>query len=530
MMQTIIEFIKKYRLAIYSGLLIGFSYIPFPPWAVLFCYVPLWLGILNNNWNYKESFIAGWLTQFLLTLIGFHWVAYTTHEYGHFPWIVSIIALLLFCTFFHIYIPLALLFSVWLRKTFRLNHPSFIFTMALVMSFAERLWPSIFPWNMGYALFWGKLPIYQWADTIGFLGLSTLLFIFNALITVSLQSHHQKKWWPAIAALIIFAILNVTGYYHKKPWDSFDSQLNFLAIQANIGNTEKIEAEKGRGYQEYIIQKFITLSQKNLSQFPDTDILIWPETAIPEYMDLPLHERYFPKMLGLGLSQLKRPVLTGAYSKDLSIEDRDRSVFNALFLLDDKAKELSPPYRKTHLLAFGEYLPLTDTFPILLKWLPFIANFGRGIGPMNLQWNKSPDNLIKLGGQICYEGLYPEFTRSLAKQGTQILINVTNDSWFGTTSEPRQHMIMTFARAIESRRPLMRATNTGVTSAVLANGQLLERSPLHQEWAGLFKIKYQRSPKLTFYSLYGHWDWLYWLVLLLVILYRGRKNARATKS
>ncbi len=530
MMQRLIKFFKKYQLSIFSGVLIGFSYIPFSPWAVLFCYAPLLLFIAQNNLSYKETFIAGWLTQFILTLIGFHWIAYTAYEFGHFPWSISFLALILFCVFFHIYIPLALVISLGLKKLCRLGPVSFIFVMALALSFMERIWPSIFAWNMGYSLLWAKWPIYQWADTIGFLGLSTLLFIFNALIAVSLQMQSKKKWEPAIFAILIFLVLNISGHFHKKPWDATDAELNFLAIQANIGNAEKIAAEKGQGFQGTIIQKFLDESKKNLMAFPEADILIWPETAIPEYLDINLRGRFFTNMLENGLLQIKKPLITGSYSKEVKIANRDRSVFNALFLLDEQGRPLSQPYRKTHLLAFGEYLPFTDTFPILLKWLDFIANFGRGDGPMLMTWNKSLDHFIHFGGQICYEGLYPEFSRSLSQQGAHILVNVTNDSWFGKSAEPYQHMIMTFGRAIETRRPLMRATNTGITSAIMANGEMLDQSPIHQEWAGIFKVKYQKSPSQSFYVLYGHLDWIIWLIFLMVLLIRGRKHVRITKS
>lgn len=106
----------------------------------------------------------------------------------------------------------------------------------------------------------------------------------------------------------------------------------------------------------------------------------------------------------------------------------------------------------------------------------------------------------KLGPQICYEGLYPWFSRGLSKAGAEIFVNVTNDSWFGTYFEPRQHLYMTLARAIEFRRPLLRSTNTGITTAILANGEILEMSPMGKEWFGQFNVPYRRAPPHTFYE------------------------------
>ncbi len=527
MMQTFVKFIKKYRGPIISGLLTGFTYIPFPSWAVLFCYVPLWIFILKNELSLKEVFIAGWLTQFLLTLIGFHWIAYTAHEFGGFPWILSIVTLILFCTFIHLYIPLSVVLAAGLKRKCQLSPGGTLLVCALSLSLLERIWPSIFPWNLAYGLLWTKLPMFHWADSLGFLGLSTILFLLNALIAYGFVTSRKKEM--IAAALVIFLVLNVSGSFHQKPWQETDSEFRALAIQANIGNAEKVQAEKGYAFQEFIIGKFISDTRSGLEKYPDTDLIVWPETAIPYYMDQIFHEHRYPRMIKEALNLFKKPLLAGAYSQEPSIQNRDHSVFNALFLLGDNSNVIGSPYRKTHLLAFGEYLPLSENFPILLKWLPFIANFGRGQGPQILTWPRSPNENLNFGGQICYEGLYPDFSRELSKQGAQILANVTNDSWFGKTFEPNQHMIMTFARAIETRRPLIRSTNTGITSAILADGEILEKSPTHTTWFGQFKIKYLKSPPQTFYVLYGHWDWVIWLILLIGIVVRGLVHVRVTK-
>jgi len=530
MMQKILNIFKSYPWAILSGALIGSTYIPFPPWAILFCYAPLWASLIKKNSSAKEAFVAGWLTQLTLTLIGFHWIAHTAHEFGGFPWILAVITLLLFSSLMHVYIPCAAAVAVLLRQKFKLSPLASVFVFALTLSLTERLWPSLFPWNLGYTLLWGRLPLFHWADTVGFLGLSTIVLLINALISWSLLTTGPKRWVAAGAGLLVFGVLNVTGAIHGEKWKSTDSQVRFLAIQANIGNMEKVYAEQGKAYQGHIIQKFLSESKKALQIFPESEILIWPETAIPAYMDNSQKENKYSKMMADGLKEIKKPLLSGAYSKDANIADPERSVFNALFLLDSEGRELSPAYRKTHLLAFGEYLPLSETFPILLKWLPFISNFGRGQGPEILSWPRTPEAPVHIGGQVCYEGLYPEFSRGLSLKGAHILANVTNDSWFGSTFEPEQHLTMTLARAIETRRPLIRSTNTGITTGILASGELLPQSPIHQLWSGELVISYLKNPPQTWYVLFGHWDWLLWVLVLAALLFMGHRHARSAKS
>src|SRR4051794_35394248 len=106
-MQSAFRWLTRYRLPILSGILIGTSYIPFPPWTLFFCLVPLWSFYLEHPLEPKRIFIAGWISQFLLTLIGFHWIAHTAYAFGHMPWSVSLIVLLGFCTFAHLHIPIA---------------------------------------------------------------------------------------------------------------------------------------------------------------------------------------------------------------------------------------------------------------------------------------------------------------------------------------------------------------------------------------------------------------------------------------
>ena len=133
-----------------------------------------------------------------------------------------------------------------------------------------------------------------------------------------------------------------------------------------------------------------------------------------------------------------------------------------------------------------------------------------------------------MGPQICYEGLFPDFSRSLSDQGAQIFVNVTNDSWFGTSAEPYQHLFMTLARGIEFRRPVVRATNTGISAAMRADGTLLDLSPLHTEWTRLYEIPYRKVPHPTFYQEYGYRlvPAVLWLTAAVLVAtgWRGRRG------
>lgn len=527
MMSSFLIFFKKYRWAFLSGLMVGTSYIPFPPWALFFCYVPLWIFLITDETlSLKQVFLASWITQFVLTLIGFHWIAYLTYEFGQLPWIVAILALLLFATLVHLYIPFSFVLGKWLQKKLNLTPIATVFTFALLLSGFERIWPSIFPWHLGYVLLSSKIPMYQWADTIGFAGLSTLILIANASLASIYYLHENNrpiKKWISIT-LVCFVSLNLAGYLKGLEQTAVvrDAKdiLRISSIQANIGNFDKAMAEQGGNVHHFIINKFLSLTEKAAQDFPDTDLWIWPETAYPDFLNKEQPQNKNFNDLVERLLPLKKPLLTGAYSKDPPQKIGRRNVYNGIFLIQPDGSEIVPPYHKTQLLIFGEYLPFEEYLSWFAKFISFSSSFGRGPGPTSLALPQS----AKLGIQICYEGLDPEFTRGLSLQGAEIITNHTNDSWFGVPFEPLQHMYMTMARAIEVRRPLVRSTNTGISTAILANGDFQQKSPTHVDWYGQFKVPYLKNPSQTFFVLWGHLDYVLWILLFIAIILRGRKN------
>lgn len=527
----------NYKWGLLSGVLVGTSYIPFPPWAILFCYAPVWHFVYTENKTKKEAFKNLWWTQFTLTLIGFHWIAYVSHEFGGFPWVLSIAALLLFAALMHLYIPFSTYISLWLKEKYHISPIKTLYLNALILFLLEKFWPSIFPWHLGYTLFYAKIPIYNFADIIGFEGFSLIILLVNSLVVHSIIKYKNNNTLlrPSVAVALAIVLFNFLAIPYARKWQNTDREIKITAIQGNIGNMDKIYAEKGAGYQNEITLKFLELSNQAKLKYPDTNLFIWPETAFPDYLNSYYLDGSTQKLLlnGThpiqGLKNLGLPLLTGAYGRAPRSQKGPRPIYNSFFLVDSNGAEYSPAYNKTHLLVFGEYLPLSETYPILLKIFPFVANFGRGQGPQTLDF-KNPiyQEITSFGPQICYEGLFPEFSRGLAQKGSHILANITNDSWFGWPFEPQQHMYMTFARSIETRLPLIRSTNTGITSAALANGEILEQSPLHQEWFGQFLIKYRSQPELTFYvkhaSKITFLIFAIFFMLLLTSIYENRRK------
>ena len=488
-------FFTTYRLPILSGILIGTSYIPYPPWAIYFCFAPLWLFWLKET-SLKKVFFSGWISQFILTLIGFNWVAHTISEFGHIPMPIALLALLIFCGFANLYIPIAGWVWAYCHKTFKLSKTSSLLLLPVVTALGERLYPMIFDWNYGYSLLWAQAPIAQWAEVIGFEGLSIMAIFLNVPLLLFWTHRKSKKGKKILWGVVSFiALFNISGWALKKRLPPNDSQAHVLIVQANIGNLEKQMAEKGRGFQSHIANTYFELTRKGLKKFPHpVDFVVWPETAFPERLTSHNLNFGFAKRLSEFVKDNQVHLVSGVYSLKLDTGQTTNSLatFTPEGIFSDTL------YHKNFLLAFGEFIPGAEQFPILKRWLPQVADFARGEGPQVKTINN-----IQIGPQICYEGLFPHFSKDLANQGAQIFVNLTNDSWFGTWQEPYQHLYMTLARAIEFRRPVVRSTNTGISTVALADGTILAQSPLHKKWTQAFQIPYSSKPRETFYQKWG---------------------------
>ena len=513
--------IHYYKWPLLSGFFIGTSYIPFYPWALFFCLTPLWLFWIRES-SYKKIFLGGWVTQFFLNLIGFHWISHTVVEFGRLPLFMGLGALFLFCAFGHLYYPLAGVLWKWLSNKFNLSQTASLILLPLVFVLCERLYPFIFYWHLGYPWLWAKFPGFHLAQWIGFFGLNLITLFINSFLCLAwIQWIHQKNRNRSLAfgslALSAFLILNGIGFIISKKIKEPDRSLRVLVVQGNIGNFEKIQSKVGHRYMKSVVQTHANLTLQGFEQSKGRtiDLVIWPETAFPETLRkgfIGQHQKTLAKLS----TKLNVPFLIGAF------QEEDGKIFNSLVLMD--GVDILGSYQKTMLLPFGEYIPFGKYFPGLKKMLPMISDFTHGTGPSILEHPKA-----LIGSQICYEGLFDEFSTQLQKKKAQIFVNVTNDSWFGQTFEPYQHMHMTLARAIENRRPLIRVTNTGISTVILSDGKILEYSPLNEEWFKIFDVPYHSTPPSTFYmKLSENWIWILFLLIGSVIL--GDRLAGSNKG
>ncbi|MGM0574547.1 MAG: apolipoprotein N-acyltransferase [Myxococcota bacterium] len=203
--------------------------------------------------------------------------------------------------------------------------------------------------------------------------------------------------------------------------------------------------------------------------------------------------------------------------------DSRRLLYNTAVLLDETGRVVGM-YDKVYLLVFGEYIPFGDTFPVFYEWIPESSRFEAGHEVKVFDWDGK-----RVGVMVCYEDILPEFANRLAARDPQLLLNLTNDAWFGRTSEPYLHLALSRMRSVESRRTLLRSTNTGVSAVIDPVGRLVEQTDLDEPDTVLATV-----PLMTMDTLYGRVGDLFAQVLLawvtaLVVIRRlwGRRRSRA---
>jgi apolipoprotein N-acyltransferase len=512
-----------------TGVLVGTSNVPFVPWAILVCWIPLWAQ-LRRPLSWTTAFQQAWLSQFVLSLMGFSWLGRTVQEHGGLSWPLSVAVLLVFAGTMHLHIPIAFTAAAVLTQRFHLGLRHAFLVAALLHALAERVWPMLFPWHMGYTLLWAGIPAFQWADTIGFSGLSTLLLVANGWLGGIWLTPQTPRLMRRRLAVFAGFLVTLVGTGHLKGRQAIPGpeapRVTLLAVQSNSGRAARLAGASERPVWEQVLATTSDLTARALvdTTTAAADVIVWPEVAIPAYLRTRGQGVVVQQALRAVVAEWQRPVLTGAW------DQHDAQHHNALFVIDSAGHLADPPYAKSRLLPFGEYVPRWAPLP----WLAGTARAGLrpspGPGP-HLLVVPTRAGPLAVGPQICYEGLFPALSRSLGDQGAQLLVNVANDSWFGDSFAVRQHLIVTLARGIEIRRPVLRVTNTGITTAMDAAGRMYARSPVARAWFGSFTLPYQHAPSPTVWQRVGHWDWVLWLLLLLGILWHAhRKHRRVALS
>jgi apolipoprotein N-acyltransferase len=464
--------------------------------AAWVAFVPLFWAV-DRAKNLRAAVFYGWLTGFVAHLVGFHWLVYTINVFGGLPYPISTVVFLIYAALQ----GLQMAIFVFLVRSVGFG-PWQIFP-ALFWVSIEFLFPLLFPWRLANSQ--GSFSWFiQTADLAGPYGASFLLMWLNAIVAgvlFKMAPDSKARWIPAtacMACIIASLIYGLVRLNQVAAQMNTAAKLTVAAVQGNIGVGMKWDPKK----MNVNLDAHIKLTR----EISGVQLILWPESAIEEW--LPENLSALPAQFVESLRLKNAYFIFGARSYRGNPKGPDPKAFNTAFLTDPRGVVLGR-YHKQVLLAFGEYIPFSGLLG-LLPGVPFVEGFTAGDGPRTLDLTGGE----KIAPLICYEDLMPEISRSFVREKkANLLVNLTNDAWYGRTVAPWQHARLAQWRAIETRRSLLRVTNTGVTTFINAKGEIAEALPIFT--SAVLKTQLEILEGETFYVRFG--DWFAWGVTLIAV-------------
>ncbi|NLF24854.1 MAG: apolipoprotein N-acyltransferase [Deltaproteobacteria bacterium] len=457
-----------------------------------------WLGmgfLLLTLLQAERPYLCAYISGVLTSCLGFYWLAGTISEFGGF----SPPATALIFTGFTLFNALQYLICSFLFLNLPVGLDRFALRLSLAWTAAEFLTVRIFPWQIGHTQL-AFLPFVQIADLAGAQLVSFLLcWITEALVRFCyLKERHLRMLAPALAGAAALAY----GFFTIHAIKKIEGPTQTVAlVQANLTIAEKHDIK----YFKQNTARYLALSKEARRHKPNL-LIIWPETVLQEWIPAEVgHVKHDSRVPYLGEDAA---LLLGTFSVE-----NNRYLFNsAMAVLPDGS--VPPPYHKRILMPFGEYMPFATWLPWIQSLNPGAANFSSGssAGVFNIPIMDAltETKVLKVAPLICYEDVVQSLAREAVLAGAELLVNLTNDAWFGRSVAPYQHHQIAAFRSIENRRYLLRSTNSGLTAVVDATGATTASIPPFSE--GVLFADLQPFSVRTIYSRIGDLPW--WLLSL----------------
>ena len=500
---------------------------PMPPWRGVFAWfglVPLLWALLSNTNTAQPRFLRrGFLLAYLCGVLWYcgncYWVRDTMMRYGDMPTGAPTLLLIAFSLVLGLYFGLFGLAVALVKRVSGSTGIALasapIFWAALELA-ASRI--TSVPWDqLGYSQVDNAL-VNELAPWTGVYGISFLLVLVNALAAAALLTRQQsaKLLWAG-AGLSLLA--GSAGIFITPPVPEGTAMAVLLQPNLDVGASD---AWPGAEWDRQIAQ-FTQLAEHTCKDYiagiPETSaptrrldcvqspavpaLIVWPESPAPFAEGDPRLPRGLREMA----KETRAPLVVGSIGMDYLPEEQTWRDYNSAIVVGADGERVGR-YDKIHLVPFGEYVPFKNLLFFARKLTGRVSEFTRG----------SERKVFRLNGHrygvfICYEAVFADEVRQFARLGAEVLVNVSDDGWYGDTSAPWQHLNMARMRAIENRRWLLRDTNNGVTAAIDPYGRVRQSIPRHTLDA--LPARYGFRDDVTFYTEHG--DLFAWLCAILAI-------------
>ncbi|MGQ9664623.1 MAG: apolipoprotein N-acyltransferase [bacterium] len=418
-----------------------------------------WFGLIPVFFIISKAkpgkiFATGILFGFFLSLFSLFWIVFLQIE-------TSIKILMLFGM-----VLMFLYIGLYYGVSFLLARICGLWVLPFVLAgleYLRGLGELGFPWlSLGYSQ--ARYPIFiQQAAIYGVYGISFWLVWVNLLLYSFIKNRNFKY---LVLFVVIFLSPVIYGFHRLNNIKHTSKMVTAGIVQPNIDPNLKFTPEM----RFETFNRLIRLSEECYKKGVNNqlDLIIWPETATPIF--LKTASAYQDMVLELS-DRLDVPILTGT-----PIYDRNtHQIYNGAILIEPE-KRITQEYKKLHLVPFGEHIPFDRYIPLFRK-----IEFGQGDYSPGTEYTIFKTEKIKFSCLICFESIFPEISRNFINHGAQMLVNITNDGWFGKISGPQQHNDMAILRAVEHCVPLFRCSNTGISMVVDGYGRIIKETSLFEE-------------------------------------------------
>ena len=475
------------------------------------CMAPL-LDISVRSTSVRDAARQGWLAGTLASLPLYYWVSHTIAVEGKLGWPLGALAAILLSAYLGAYISVAAAGARRLHDRFG-DAGLWVFPFLwTVLELARTYLFSGFPWMfLGYALSNNDL-LRQAADLAGVYGLSFLLALSGTSLYMAGKSWSEgalvqailRRVAPAVAVVLFLLFYGMIAVRQEEPPTA--GMFRVGIAQGGVDQSEKWDPAN----QWEILKIYEELTQQ--ASDAGAKLIVWPETAAPFFYG-------WKEELTRELDRIGReagiPLIFGAPWFD---PEDGGNFYNSVFFLDSRGIPVGR-YDKRRLVPFGEYIPLR-------QFLFFMNKLTEG-SPEDFSTGKAPSIFpveeVRVSPSVCFEVVFPMLIRDTVMEGATVLVNVTNDAWFGNTVAPHQHLAMARLRSVEMRRPMIRAANSGISAIIDLRGRIVA-------WEGLFRKgvvvgDIQPGTKRTLYAKTGNLFSIFCIIICFSALFipiRGR--------
>lgn len=489
-MQTPLPPLTRLALALAAGLLEVFT---FPKlgwsWLAWIALVPLLLAVVGVR-SRRAAFLTGYLTGIVFFAGTCYWIYGVMRSYGGLGVLAASGVFLVFL------IVLAAYFGLFALAIGHLSRRS----IGVALAVAPFAWVAIeflrtylfsgFPWNLhGYALV-ERAGLARLAAGSGVYGCSLLLVAVNALIALAVLC---PNWTRLLAVAVVALVLAVLGW--REPPRS-EGAARAILVQTNIPVQTEYPAdwlERNRR----VLDQLDTMTAAAASAGSPPALIIWPETPAPFYFRQ--DPRFRARMLVLA-EATRGNLIVGIVDYRRDPTGRE-APYNSAVVLSPGGGVVAQ-YDKIHLVPFGEYVPMRRLLWFARKLTAEVGDFASGDAPTVARTDSGAVGIF-----ICYEAIFPGLVSNFTALGAEVLVNISNDGWFGRSAAPEQHLWMARMRAIENDRWLLRATNNGITCVIDPQGRV--RARLGTDVRGTVDARFAFRRGETLYVHYGNWvAWL----------------------